>query len=549
MPFTPDKKVGFIPDAQEEEGSVLEDLGGAALGAVGEVGQFLDRYTGAPTRAAISSLMDNGTDISGAASAFGNQFGDDPTKAPTGQDIARDLGAPDTALSEVAPFLFNETGKGLRFKKGGPADVTASGAAGLAVDIAADPTNLIPGKTIAQGLSKGAGVVGRGAAKVASSLSGIPAQTIKTYATHMPEINKAIGRYGKDIASAADDTRTGYNTAIKSSRRKLNQQITDSLATSGSKTINIDDMYRSLNDSKAALNPALHAGEIAEIDELIKMTDSIRGAHGQSTLKDFFDLQEVLRDRAKGAYQKSGQIFMPGSKAQRAAKQASAIARKSINEASPEIAAANNRLSLMHSLEDKMNKNLIGEGRPEGALLSVGSGSNARGRKQLGRLGELTGTDMVGEAEKLSAQRAFTNPDLLPVDQTGKSATRMAVGAGLGYLSGIPGASFAVPAAMSPAAIKLGMNAGAPILNGAKKLGRPGYVSASAAGRNQNNSDRDPGHSPEGVVSKLQRSPNGSKFIGAIQKAKERGPDSFSAIYYLLWHSEPDFKKAVDQGE
>jgi hypothetical protein len=47
------------------------------------------------------------------------------------------------SLSGVLPFLYSETGEGVRFKKGGALDVTARGTGGLALDIVADPLTYI----------------------------------------------------------------------------------------------------------------------------------------------------------------------------------------------------------------------------------------------------------------------------------------------------------------------------------------------------------------------------------------------------------------------
>lgn len=79
--------------------------------------EHLDAYTGAPARAAIARLQGDFTDLPGAASAAMSQFGADPKEAPTGQDLAANMG-----LSGVGKTL-----------------------AGLGLELAADPTNAITG--------------------------------------------------------------------------------------------------------------------------------------------------------------------------------------------------------------------------------------------------------------------------------------------------------------------------------------------------------------------------------------------------------------------
>ena len=132
------------------------------------------------------------------------------------------------------------------------------------------------------------------------------------------------------------------------------------------------------------------------------------------------------------------------------------------------IAEANNSLAKLHNIDDLMNSNLIAPGKPEAALLSAGSGTNLRNANALKSLGEMTGKDMKGDAEKLAAMKFFTNPSLTPVDTTGKAAGRMGLGglagAGLGHMTGIPGAEIigatAGASTASPAAMKSIINAG-----------------------------------------------------------------------------------------
>ena len=84
------------------------------LEVMGVVGRPIESVTAAPARAAISSLQGN-LDLGEAMKAFANQFGRNPSLAPTGGDIAEKAGL---------------QGK-------------AAAAAGLGLDIAIDPTNLM----------------------------------------------------------------------------------------------------------------------------------------------------------------------------------------------------------------------------------------------------------------------------------------------------------------------------------------------------------------------------------------------------------------------
>lgn len=129
----------------------------SALETVAEVGQFIDAYTGAPTRAAITELASTGSPFA-AAQRFTQQFGENPELAPTGKEMAQGLGIPsDVGLSDIIPSI----------EKGSALDITPAGAVGFGIELVADPTNFIPFKTIAKGVAAGAKQVTKGA-KVAA---------------------------------------------------------------------------------------------------------------------------------------------------------------------------------------------------------------------------------------------------------------------------------------------------------------------------------------------------------------------------------------------
>lgn len=128
-----------------------KDWTDTVLDGVVAVGKEIDSVTGAPTRKAIGAAMDGENPFS----AFYSQFGENPDHAPTGKELAKRVGFNDTPLSEDVPGLYSETGdEWLKFKKGGAMDWSPAGVAGFGIDVAADPTNLIPGKAVASAAGK-----------------------------------------------------------------------------------------------------------------------------------------------------------------------------------------------------------------------------------------------------------------------------------------------------------------------------------------------------------------------------------------------------------
>lgn len=166
------------------------------------VGTAIDQYGGgASTRAAIGELMTPGKGVGDAASAFMQQYGEDPTLAPTGKQLAQRMGASETSLSQVLPSLYSETGEGLALERGGMFDPTASGAAGLGIELVADPLNLIPGVGIAKGTKASARVGGQVAKEAVKETAKAGVRT----AVKSAEIAKDVAVAGLKKAGALTD--------------------------------------------------------------------------------------------------------------------------------------------------------------------------------------------------------------------------------------------------------------------------------------------------------------------------------------------------------
>ena len=76
-----------------------------------------------------------------------------------------------TYLSEKMPWLYNETGKGWKFKKGGFVDPTDTGALGLTLDILGDPKTYMAGLGIFKRIGKGLKGLTKAGKEVAEEMS------------------------------------------------------------------------------------------------------------------------------------------------------------------------------------------------------------------------------------------------------------------------------------------------------------------------------------------------------------------------------------------
>lgn len=497
--FDPDAYLATVdtnPPAPEQEGllGTAQNLTQAGLMKLGEYTKPImdpyEKYIAGPVRAGVKSVVDapvletmqpgsvGANFIKGAYNQFGKEG------APSGKDILNALPAggliPETPISEMIPGAFSDTGAGAKLQKGGALDVSPKGLVGGLIEAGLDPSSYIgagggaqAGKAAAATAKKVPGAIVKVESKIGKALTGIDDGVIKTYINQNKGVNDLIKKYGANTAEAADAIREQWQTQIRNFKSTSSQNIAKQLESHGPEVVNIKEALQKLNESKNKLNPATKKSAINEINEHIAVLQEMTDEAGDILLKDLHDAKEYFQEAAKSSYYKNGQIFMPGKDSARLAKDAARELRQKLNAAAPEIAKENNKLAMLHKSEEGVNKNLIKPGGPEGALMTAGAQPLSRQRKQLKGLEEASGVPMVARSEQLSAARAFANPDLLPIDATGKSATRLlgATGAG-GLLAGPIGAAVG-GVVTSPALLKLGLNTQEKVVQIAKKLGKP----------------------------------------------------------------------------
>lgn len=335
-----------------------------------------------------------------------------------------------------------------------------------------------------------------GGIKLGSAISGVADDLIRNYAEKTDKINQIIKESGGEMPAAADQLRTELANGIQKTKQALTNQISKTLESAPKgKTIDINPILTPLEQQRVNLLSNNQIEEAKQIESIIQKIknfgvdgDAVYGVKqyvGRVSLQGLNNIKQMLQDIATPAYGQPGQIFNYAKASQRAAKIGASIARRSLNEVSPEIAAANNQLSALHTIEDNLNRNLIASGKPDAALFAAGSGANPRNAKMLERLGNITGVDALGRAKDLATARAFNNPSLLPTDATGKAAARMFIASGIGSAVAGPLGLLAGGLA-SPAAIKAGVNVGSlvqPILSkaaGWSKIVRENPVAAQS---------------------------------------------------------------------
>lgn len=169
---------------QQQQGSGIggffEGAAQTALEGIGAAGQFIDKFTGAPTRAALGELV-TGQGFGAAGDAYARQFGADPSTAPTGKEIYQASGLPDFNIINDPTAATDEQlrAQGFNVPQEASAGLSASGVAGLGIDMLADPTNFIPVGAVAKGIGRGVGegfkLGAKGAIKTTDILTGTKA--------------------------------------------------------------------------------------------------------------------------------------------------------------------------------------------------------------------------------------------------------------------------------------------------------------------------------------------------------------------------------------
>lgn len=218
--------------ASEVSGPSFSDK---ALDAVSKVGKFVDSYTGAPARAALSELTrttpEFGKDrpsilgnIGAAASAYAEQFGADPALAPTGSEIAeKRFGI--SGERKMGTFKPTPDQERLGMKPITRPVASSADVAGFGIDVLADPTNVIPVGTVVKAAGKGAQFGLKAGKAAAEAVPGVKAgkeaaeRIINDFvrpkrAPEFSELAKIADKHAIDLTKAPESVEFGKSSVI-----------------------------------------------------------------------------------------------------------------------------------------------------------------------------------------------------------------------------------------------------------------------------------------------------------------------------------------------
>ncbi len=409
----------------------------------------------------------------------------------------------------------------------------------------------VAGKALEKGLTYAAA---KGLPKTGHALTGVSEQEIKTYAQRADQVKKMANESNASTLEAADLMREQFNKDIDTTTKNINDALSKKLNAS-TKKINSEPIYDALEKYKSELNPNLYIEEIKQIDDLqTRVLNATSGDKIPIGLGN--DIKQYLQNKAKSAY-RNGDMFQIGTEAANAAKGGAAKARALIDAVEPEVTELNSTLAKFHDIENSMNQNLLKVGSPEAALITAGTGLNERNVSTLKKLGELTGTPMLEQAQNLAAMRTFNNPPFLPVDTTGKSALRTGLAAGVGAIFGGPTGGAMMTGLTSPFALKGMIEAGRaakPVIEKVmpaaptREMIYKGLIQKYMEPKKSEVPEETPKIKP--TTSTIMEKVKGSPYEQLLNNSlKNGGEQSFAAANYVLKNRDENYRKLFEEGE
>jgi hypothetical protein len=299
--------------------------GEKALGAIGAAGRFIDSYGGdASARAGIMAGLKGEPVGKAALEAYGNS-----EKAPSGKDIALEMGASDEPLPSwvTAPGRMwrDSSLTGKIYKGAVPYNIrqmiegaSAADVGGLGIEMAASPLAVAGpalrgvGKTaefvnqsvknsiLGRLAAKGAGKVGGLAAKTGELVTGVPRREIETYWNRAPEVEKLMAESGWSVPAAADTMRDNWTDALRKKKYQQNEAIETALDAAETRPeISIKPITETLEKGRDKLDDIFQSGEKADLEKVINKVK-------EASVPEYFKeaIPNALRSNPSVAYSK-----------------------------------------------------------------------------------------------------------------------------------------------------------------------------------------------------------------------------------------------------
>lgn len=202
VPVTPQSQDTSSFDQFSSEYAVpaLQSLGAGILDVAGTASTFMDKYGGGASIRAGLGKVAQGQPGEALGAAY-EQYGQDPTKAPSFKEIYGQLGVPTTEFE--TPLITNPYDEKNRYAKMSPAGIL-----GGVTEAVADPLNYVPTNAILRGAVKGAAATGRAIApKIGKVVARVPEETTKAYMAAPRRIDQTAAMYSpEDIKNIMDET-------------------------------------------------------------------------------------------------------------------------------------------------------------------------------------------------------------------------------------------------------------------------------------------------------------------------------------------------------
>lgn len=285
-----------------EPTGIMNDYVKPALGLVNSATNKLYSYTGAPAMSAIAEEEKNG--LGGhPISAFMNQFGKDPSTAPSGKDILSGAG-----INLPEKEIPNFPSPAVALAKGLGYHPTYNDVAGGLVEAAVNPLNFIPGVGEAKLAAEGAegasnlGSMAKYAGKKAVAATGATAREAAEFAPEAGQelLKQKIVRFGNSQGRVSEK----LDKALEKSGKAVGG-IVDDLTSKGA-TVDQQDVVNSIRSRASEVGQRASGFKLS--DELNRTADRLQstiessGGNSEIPLKDAEIEKKVFQDIADKSY-------------------------------------------------------------------------------------------------------------------------------------------------------------------------------------------------------------------------------------------------------